>query len=149
MLGFVVVRLSVRYVGLCRRTTVSPICWALWSYDCQSDMLGFVVVRLSVRYVGLCGRTTVSPICWALWSYDCQSDMLGFVVVGLSVGEYPTGSGGSNSSQGHPLPQRRTDALSKPSDPSPGNWSKLDEIIFLLQTQQREIATLKSEVETV
>ena len=50
--------------------TVSLICWALWSYDCQSD-------------VGLCGRMTVSLICWALWSYDCQSDMLGFVAVRL------------------------------------------------------------------
>ena len=31
------------------------------------------------------------------------------------------------SSQGHPLPQRRTAALSEPSCPSPGSSSKLDE----------------------
>ena len=62
-------------------------------------------------------------------------------------GEHPTGSrSGHNSSQGHPLPQRRTAALSEPSGPSPGSSSKLDEIIILLQTQQREIAALKSEV---
>ena len=66
--------------------TVSFLCWALWSYDCQS-------------FVGLCGRMTVSLLCWALWSYDCQSflcwalwsydcqsDMLDFVAMQLLDG---------------------------------------------------------------
>ena len=43
--GLIVVGLKLK---LCGHTTVSLICWALWSYNCQSDMLGFVVVRLSV-----------------------------------------------------------------------------------------------------
>ena len=33
---------------LCGRMTVRLICWALWSYNCQSNMLGFVVIGLSV-----------------------------------------------------------------------------------------------------
>ena len=61
-------------LGLCGHVTVSLICWALWSCDCQFDMLGFDVT------VGLCGHVTVSLICWALWSCDCL-DMLGFVVM--------------------------------------------------------------------
>ncbi len=51
---------------------VSLICWALWSYDRQSDMLGFVDVWLSL---------SLFIVYVALWSYGRQSDMLGFVVV--------------------------------------------------------------------
>ena len=40
-------RLGTRLVGLCGHVTVSLICWALWSCDCQSDMLGFVGAILS------------------------------------------------------------------------------------------------------
>ena len=58
-------------------------------------------------------------------------------------GEHPTGSGsGHNSSQGHPLPQRRTATLSEPSGPSPGSSSKLDEIIMLLQYGVRSVSKL-------
>ncbi len=46
--GFVVVLLSVGYVGLCGGTAVSLICRALWWYCRQSDMSGFVVVLPSV-----------------------------------------------------------------------------------------------------
>ena len=54
MLGFVAVRLSVSYVGLCGCATVSLIYWALWPCGCQSDMFGFV------------SRAAVSLICLAL-----------------------------------------------------------------------------------
>ena len=73
MLGFVAVRLSVRYVGLRGCMAVSLICWVLWPFGCQSDMLGFMAVL------------AVSLICCALWLHVRQSDMLHFVAIRLSV----------------------------------------------------------------